>query len=433
MNWLFVISTLVCTVLGRVAMGAALGTTGLFILLIFSNGATQVGAFAVFGFLTKFTLSAIPIFLVMGEIIVESGLSSRVYQATSPLFQRIPGRLIHTNILACALFGAVSGSSSATAAAVSSVSYPELVKRGYDKGFIIGSIAAGGTLGLLIPPSLALIIYGAWQEVSIGALFLAGIVPGLMIALMFSAYIAITGLLNPSLVPELNQAGHVDSIFKRILLCLRGIWPLGILIFAVLGTIYAGFATPTEAAGLGVFSAIILGFLVGELTFKGLVVAVNRSVKHFGIIAFVLMGAAILSHAVSIIGLPREIVEAVTAWELSKYELIVIVTLLYVVLGCIFEGLSLMILTLPFLYPVVVGAGFDPVWFGVYVTIMIEVGLITPPVGLNLYFLSAIAGKKVSMGAIAKSALPYWFLLLFATALIVAFPQIALFIPESAR
>lgn len=430
MNWFFVVGLLASTIIGRVALGAALGLTGMVILLLFSNGATEIAAFAVFGFLTKFTLSAIPIFLVMGEIIVESGLSKRVYGATTPLFQKVPGRLIHTNIFACALFGAVSGSSSATAAAVSSVSYPELSRRGYDKGFIIGSIAGGGTLGLLIPPSLALILYGAWQEVSIGALFLAGILPGIMIAGLFGLYIAIAGYLNRSLVPPINEKEDSTG-FIPIIKSLWGIWPLLILILSVLGTIYMGFATPTEAAGLGVLAAIVLGFVVGDLTFKKLLVAIDRSFRHFGIIAFVLMGAAILSHAISIIGLPREIVEIVTSWNLSKYQFITVTTILYVVLGCIFEGLSLMILTLPFLFPVVVGMGFDPVWFGVYVTIMIEVGLITPPVGLNLYFLSAIAGKQVPMSTIAKSALPYWFLLLLATVLIVTFPQIALFIPQT--
>lgn len=433
MSGLLILTVFLSTILGRVVLGAALGITGLMILVLFNNGTTEAAAIAVYGLLTKFSLSAIPIFLVMGEILTASGLSNRVYESVAPLFRRIPGKLVHTNIFACALFGAVSGSSTATAAAVSSVSYPQLSSRGYNKPFVIGSLAAGGTLGLLIPPSLPLIVYGAWQEVSIGALFLGGVIPGIMIALLFSLYIGSASLSNRALVPEqaVQPGNEEPSGIRFVLRSLFGIWPFVVLMGSVLGTIYLGLATLTESASLGVVMAILLGFFVGDLTPEKILHAVYRAMKHFGVIAFVFMGAAILSQAISVTGFPRLIIEMVSSWGLSKYGLILIVTLLYLSLGCIFEGVSLMLLTLPFLFPVVVGMGFDPVWFGIYVTIMVEVGLITPPVGLNLYFLSAISGKEVPMGQIAKSAAPYFALLLLAVALIVIFPKIVLLLPQA--
>lgn len=432
MTWLLLGGFFVCSILGRVALGAALGITGLLVMVLFGNGVTEVAASAVYGLLTKFTLSAIPVFLIMGEILVASGLSDRVYRSIAPLFSRIPGQLVHTNIAACTVFGAVSGSSTATAAAVSSVSYPELSRRGYDKGFVIGSLAGGGTLGLLIPPSLPLIIYGAWQEVSIGALFLAGIAPGLMIAVMFSVYIGAASKLNANLVPEEEpvKGKNLADTLGIVFLSLLDVWPFLVLIAGVMGVIYSGLATLTEAAGIGVFLSIVLGYLFGELDGKKLLEAIYRAMRHFGIIAFVLIGAAILSHSVSIIGLPKDIIEIVNEWGLSKYQFIMAVMLLYIVLGCFFEGISLMLLTLPFLFPVVVGFGFDPIWFGIFVTIMAEIGLITPPVGLNLYFLSAISGNQVPMSQIIRSAFPYWVLLIMATILILVFPQIVLYLPS---
>jgi len=365
-------------------------------------------------------------FVLLGEILVESGLSQRIYGSIAPLFERIPGKLLHTNIAVCTLFGAVSGSSTATAAAVGSVSYPELCRRGYDKRAVVASLAAGGTLGLLIPPSLSLLIYGAWQEVSIGRLFLAGILPGLMMAALFMAYIFIDGWRRPELTPDADAPPTRWAILTGLV----DIWPLAVVVFATLGTIYLGFATVTEAAGLGVFAATLMGFLFGELSVAGVWRASLRAVGTLGILFFVVIGAVVLGQAISALGLPRHIVEVAGSLDLSAWQLVVFVVVVYVVLGCLFDGISLMLLTLPFIFPLMTSYGFDPVWLGVFITVMIEIGMITPPVGVNLYVLAAITRNELALPEIAISTIPFWILMLVGTALLVLFPEIALFLPS---
>lgn len=408
------------------ALGAAMGLTGLIILKFFAGGATDLGILAVWNQTNNFTFSAVPMFILLGDLLVASGLSGRIYGAVAPLFERIPGRLLHSNIAVSTLFGAVSGSSAATSAAVGSVAYPELEARGYSPASVAASLAAGGTLGLLIPPSLSLLIFGAWQDVSIGRLFLAGILPGLMMAALFMAYIFFDAYRRPGLQPR--PAGYVR--FSSAVHGLVRLWPLLILIGSVLGTIYLGLATPTEAAGLGVMATIVLGFTVGELTFKRIMDAAVSSIASFGAIAFILMGAAILSQAVTLIGLSGKIVQFTGAYNLSKYEVLLFVMLFYLFMGIFFDGISLMLTTVPFIYPVMVAAGFDPVWIGVFVTIMVEIGMLTPPVGVNLFIMLAITRGRVSMGELSTECLPYWAMLIFGTVLMTAFPQIALFLPQ---
>ncbi|SLN75534.1 TRAP transporter large permease [Oceanibacterium hippocampi] len=408
------------------AVGAALGIVGMIILQVYVGGATDLAVLAVQNTLGNFTLSALPMFIIMGEILVASGLSQRIYTALAPLFSRVPGRLLHTNIAVCTAFGSVSGSSVATAAAVCAVSYPELSKRGYDKSAILGSIAGASTLGLLIPPSLSLLLYGAWQEVSIGQLFLAGIVPGLVLSLLFMIYVVVASH-RKAIVPLTEVARESDGNPLRHLVKL---WPLVILAIGVLGTIYLGVATPTEAAGLGVILSILLGVSIGDLTVSKLAQALHRATVSISAIAFVLIGAVILGQSISILGLPRQVIELATGLGLGPYQMITFVALFYLILGCFFDGITLMLLSLPFLFPLVVSLGFDPVWFGVFVTIMIEIGLITPPIGMNLYVIAALTKREVSVEAIALAALPYWLILLFGAGLLVAFPSIALFLPR---
>ncbi|MGE0845888.1 MAG: TRAP transporter large permease [Flavobacteriaceae bacterium] len=414
------------TIAGGAAIGAALGLVGLVILHFYVGGATELAVIAVYNTLNNFTLSALPMFIIMGEVLVASGLSERIYSALAPLFRRVPGGLLHTNIAVCTAFGAVSGSSIATAAAVSAVSYPELSRRGYDKPAVLGSIAGGSTLGLLIPPSLSLLLYGAWQEVSIGQLFLAGILPGLMLSVFFMIYIAGVNILRPGAAPRNREAVG----WARALAQLSRIWPLALLAASVLGSIYLGFATPTEAAGLGVLLSVLFGMTIGELTLRKLAQALYQATRSIGVIAFVLIGAVILGQSVSILGLPRQVIEFAAGFGLGRYEMIVFVAVFYLVLGCFFDGITLMLLSLPFLFPIVVSLGFDPVWFGVFVTIMIEIGLITPPIGMNLYVLAALTGKEIPVERIALAAVPYWIILLFGAFLLVCFPQIALFLPR---
>ena len=407
------------------ALGAALGLTGLLILQFAARGATFVAVDAVWNVLNSFTLSAIPLFIILGEIMLRSGVSERVYSALSPLFSRVPGGLLHTNIAVCTLFGAVSGSSLSTAAAVGSVAYPEMTARNYDRKMVVASLAGGGTLGLLIPPSLSLLIYGALTETSIGRLFLAGIVPGLLFAAMFMIYIYVRCIMRPGLAPR--SAGRVR--FGAVMLGLLGLWPFVLLIFSIMGSIAFGIATPTEAAGIGVIATIVIGRFWGTLTLKSLVQGIYGAMLLYASIAFVVVGATILAQAVSLLGVPQAILDGVRAADVGPLAVLAAVVLVYLVLGFFFDGLSLMIMTLPIVAPLMAGLGFDPIWLGVIITIMIEIGQVTPPVGLNLSVLVSITRHEVSLGDAAVATVPYWLILLAGVAILTVFPQLALFLP----
>lgn len=424
--WFTLVGGVIAAAGTGVALGAALGITGLFILQFYSNGATSVAIDAIWNVFNSFTLSAVPMFILLGEILLRSGISEKAYAAFSPVFRKVPGGLLHTNIAVCTLFGAVSGSSLSTAAAVGSVAYPEMSKRGYDKDTVVGSLAGGGTLGLLIPPSLSFLIYGALTETSIGRLFAAGIVPGIMVGAMFMLYLLIKCIRNPAIAP---RDSHTSS-FGEILVGFRHIWPLLALIFAVIGSIVGGIATPTESAGVGVVLAIIICTLWGDLTFSKLMEAVYQSVLLFSSIGFLVLGATILAQSVSILGLPQQILESVAQSGFGKYSVLMIVVLIYLILGCFFDGLSLMIMTLPVVFPLLTGLGFDPIWIGVIITIVIEIGQITPPVGLNLSVLSALTDNEVSLGRVAHATVPYWLIHLCAIAILTLFPILALFLPN---
>ena len=426
MFWLVLVLGLALTALTGAPVGIGLALTGLVILHFLVGGMSDLAVTAVYNVFTSFTLSAVPIFIFLGHIMMASGLSDRLYTALTPLFQRIPGKLLHTNIAVCMLFGAVSGASMSTAAAVGSVAYPEMKKRGYDRAAVVGTLAAGGTLGLLIPPSLALLIYGATMEVSIGQLFLAGILPGVMLAGFMMVVILFLNLLRRDLTPDEHERMPLPAILRGFL----AIWPLPILIFAVIGTIYMGWATPTEAAALGVAAAIIVGFLWGDLTLQKLWQSFVASVLTFGAVAFVVLGALILAQAVSVLGIPREVIGAISEYDVSPYMVLAFVVVVYIALGCFFDGISLMLITLPIVFPVLVGLGFDPVWLGVIITILIEIGMLTPPVGINLYVIVGITKGDVSLGEASKAAFPYWLVLLFGVLILTIWPQIALFLPS---
>lgn len=407
-------------------LGAGLGLGGFALLHFAAGGASQLAVMKVWNVFTDFTLSAVPIFIFLGDILLASGISTRVYNGLTPLFHRIPGKLLHTNIVVCTVFGAVSGSSTSTAAAVGSVGYPELSRRGYHGPTVVGSLAAGGTLGLLIPPSLALLIYGATQNVSIGALFLAGILPGLMIALFFMIFIALLCLARPGLTPTDEERPTA----RAMLAGLAEVWPLPILIFFVLGTIYLGLATATEAAALGVAAAVVLGFVWGDLTLAKLWRSFLGASMVFGTIAMVMLGTLVLAQAISLLGIPQAMVSWAAHLELSRYAVLALIVLLYLVLGCFFDGISLLLMTLPVVFPVVTAVGFDPVWFGVVVTLLMEIGMITPPVGLNLFVLVGISGQKVRLPEAAWATMPYWVIMLATVVLLTAVPEIVLFLPS---
>ncbi len=426
MTWLILLSGLIITGLTGVPIGIGLALTGLTILRFSASGAESMAINSVWGVFTDFTLTAVPLFIFMGEILLVSGVSSRIYAAISPFFRRIPGGLLHSNIAVCTIFGAVSGASTSTAAAVGSVAYPELRRRKYSPAHIIATLAAGGTLGLLIPPSLSLLLYGATQGVSIGRLFLAGVVPGLMLALFFMSFIWWQAKCNP----EIAGIDPEPMPMSAKLINLLKIWPIAFLVFAVMGTLYLGLATPTEAAGLGTVAAALTGFLWGSLTFKKLIDAFFTSARVFGSIALVMLGALVLAQSLTITGLPQQLVGSVQAMGLHPSAILLFVIFAYVVLGCFFDGISLMLMTIPIVYPLMMAAGYDPVWTGVVITILIEIGMITPPVGMNLFVLTAIANREVSLGQAAKASLPFWLLMLFSIFVLTIFPSLALWLPD---
>lgn len=425
--WALLAGGLIAFAGSGLALGAALGLTGLLILQFLAGGSTFVAVDAVWNVLNSFTLSAIPLFILLGEIMLRSGVSQKIYTALTPLFQRVPGGLLHTNIAVCTLFGAVSGSSLSTAAAVGSVAYPEMTSRGYDRRMVVASLAGGGTLGLLIPPSLSLLIYGALTETSIGQLFLAGLVPGLLFAGLFMVYILSRCLWQPGLVPARDDSASLWVILRSLL----SLWPFVVLIVAIMGSIAFGLATPTEAAGVGVIATMIVGRFWGALTLRSLAESLFAAVLLFASIAFVVMGATILAQAVSLLGVPQSILEAVRAMDLGALQVLALVVLIYLVLGCFFDGLSLMIMTLPIVVPLMVGLGFDAIWLGVIITILIEIGQVTPPVGLNLSVLVSVTKEDVTLGEAATATVPYWLILLAGIGLLTAAPQIALFLPSA--
>ncbi len=426
MIWLWLGGGIAATVLTGAVLGAALGLVGFAILHFASGGATQLGVQAAWNVLNEFTITAIPMFILLGEVLVASGLAAGAYRALQPLFARVPGGLLHTKIAVCTVFGAVSGSSMSVAAAVGSVAYPELKRRGYDAASVVGSLAGGGTLGLLIPPSLSLLIFGALTDVSIGKLFLAGVVPGLMMAVLFMLYIYVAASRRPEMAPM--EGAYTP--WPQALRGLADLIPMMILIVSVLGTLFAGIATPTEAAAVGVLATIVIGRLFGDLSLAKFWRALVDTVVTYATIGFVFIGAVVLAQSISALGLPQALLKSVEAIALSKYVILAVVIGIYFVLGCFFDGLSMMIMTLPIVFPLLTGIGFDPIWLGVVVTIMIEVGMLTPPVGMNLFVLVGITGREVELGDAARAALPYWALLLLGVLLLTVFPGIATFLPN---
>ena len=427
MIWAFLGGVLGLTVMSGAVLGAALGLTGFAILEIFGGGVTRLGVQAVFNVLAEFTLTAIPLFILLGDVLVASGLATGIYKAMSPLFGRLRGGLLHTNIAVCTVFGAVSGSSMSVSAAVGSVAYPELSQRGYDRRLVVGSLAGGGTLGLLIPPSLSLLIYGALTDTSIGKLFLAGVLPGLMMAALFMVYIEITVRRQPSLAPQEPRMPWGETLRATM-----AVWPILVLILAVLGSLFAGIATPTESAAVGVAAAVLLGFTMGDLTWPKLAKTFLSSASTFAVIALVFMGAVILAQSISLMQLPQKMLETISGVGMSPLVLLVVIVFIYLLLGMIFDGLSMMVMTLPVVFPLMTGLGFDAIWLGVVITMMVEIGMLTPPVGMNLFVLVGISQGKVTLAEAAMGALPFWILLMVGVALLTAVPGIATWLPSVA-
>lgn len=427
MSWLLLLGTLAAAVSSGVWLGSALGITGALILFVYAggSGALELMASTSFSVLNSYTLIAMPLFVFMGEVLVFSGVSNKMYSAFTPLLDRFPGKLLLTNVMVCSIFGAMCGSSMATAAAVGSVAYPELEKRDYDRAAVVGSLAGAGTLGLLIPPSIQLIVYGAWEGLSVGKLFIAALLPGVMMALLFMAFIIVSCSFRPGIAPG---NGSRIPLGKAIANTMEA-WPALVLILAILGTIYAGIATATEAAGIGAIVAILLAVVFRRFSFKDMFQALWATARIMGVIGFIIVGASILATAVSIIGLPRQVVSFVAESGLPPVVILVLVYVIYALLGCFFDAVSMMLMTLPFTFPLITSLGYDPIWFGVVTVIVIEMGQITPPVGVNLYVLQGITRGEVTIGEIAWAAFPYFLLLGLGLGVMTLFPQVCLWLP----
>ena len=368
----------------------------------------------------NWALTALPLFVWMGEILFRTRLSSDMFNGLAPWTSRLPGGLLHVNILGCGVMAAVAGSSAVTCATVGRMSMPELRKRGYDEGLAIGTLAGSGTLGLLIPPSIMLIVYGVVAQVSISRLFIAGIVPGIMIIAIFMTYVGIRATLNPSLAPKPDR--HLS--FGEKLWASRFLIPVMGLIFVVLGSIYGGFATPTEAATIGVVGALVLAAVSRSLTWDSFMESLMGAVRTSCMIAFILAGAAFLSIAMGFTGVPRVLAGYVDAWNLSPFALIALLTVLYIFLGCFLDGVSMMVLTAAVVLPMVEKAGIDLLWFGIFTVIVVEMAQITPPVGFNLFVLQGMTGRDILK--VTKAAMPFFALMLFGILLITLVPEIVL-------
>ncbi len=395
--------------------------------LFSSRPAGDAMAVTTWGAASSWTLTALPLFVWMGEILFRTRLSQDMFRGLAPWMQALPGRLLHVNVAGCTIFAAVSGSSAATCATIGKMSLPELQRRGYPEMMSLGSLAGAGTLGLLIPPSIIMIVYGVSADVSIAQLFIAGVIPGLLLAAIFSGWIALWALLHPQQVPPPDaRLTFVQKLHES-----RHLIPVVLLIAAVLGSIYGGLATATEAAALGVVGALALSAAQGSLSWATFRESLMGGTRLYCMIALILAGAAFLTLAMGYIGLPRHLAEWIATLGLSKAELIVALTLFYIVLGCFLDGISMVVLTMGVIMPTVLKAGIDPLWFGIYIVIVVEMAQVTPPVGFNLFVLQGMTKRDI--GTIARAAFPFFLLMMAMVLLLYAFPALVTWLPQQMR
>jgi C4-dicarboxylate transporter, DctM subunit len=406
-------------------IGLGLLAVALFAMEVFTT--RMVGdsmVLTIWGSTSSWTLTALPLFLWMGEILFRSKLSSDMFKGLAPWVNWLPGRLLHTNVVGCTIFAAVSGSSAATCATIGKITLPELKKRGYPDDMAIGTLAGAGTLGLLIPPSIIMIVYGVAANVSIAKLFIAGVIPGLLLASLFSGYIVVWSLLNPKLIPAADGS---TSLLQK-LQASRHLIPIVTLIILVLGAIYSGIATATEAAALGVAGALLLSRIEGTLNWAVFKDGLFAACRLYCMIGLILAGASFLTLAMGFIGLPREVANFIGGLNLTPFYLLVILTAFFVLLGCFLDGISMVVLTMAVLLPTVQKAGIDLVWFGIFVVLVVEMAQITPPVGFNLFVLQGLTKREVPY--LARTALPFFFVLVFKVLLIFWFPALVSWLPS---
>lgn len=394
-------------------------------MMFFTN--SPVGllmATTTWGSSTSWALTALPLFIWMGEILFRSRISEDMFRGLAPWMDALPGRLIHCNVIGCGIFAAISGSSTATALTIGKITVPELRKRNYDEAMVVGSLCGAGTLGLMIPPSIIMIVYGVAADVSIARLFVAGVLPGIILMLLFSGYIAGWALLHPARTPpRAIRMSLGQKLWEG-----RFLIPTVLLITAVIGSIYAGIASPTESAALGVLGSLVLSAVSGGLNWKSFSEGVMGAMRTSCMIAFILTGASFLTVAMGFTGIPRAIAEWIARMGLTPGALIAVLTLFFIVLGCFLDGISMVVLTAAVILPSVRTAGIDLLWFGIFIVLVVEMAQLTPPVGFNLYVLQALTGRN--MFYVARASLPFFFLMVIAVALIWIFPSIVSYLPS---
>lgn len=395
--------------------------------LFSSRPAGDAMSVTIWGSASSWTLTALPLFVWMGEILFRTRLSQDMFKGLAPWVERLPGRLLHTNVIGCAIFAAVSGSSAATCATIGKMTLPELKSRGYPDDMVIGTLAGSGTLGLLIPPSIIMIVYGVAADVSISKLFIAGVIPGIVLAALFSGYIALWALLNPGKVPAATaKLSLLQKLHES-----RHLIPVVLLISAVLGSIYAGIATATEAAAVGVVGSLVLSAAQGAMNWPTFRDSLMGATRLYCMIALILTGAAFLTLAMGYLGLPRHLAEFIQGLGLSQFTLVIALAIFYIILGCFLDGISMVVLTMGVVLPTVQAAGIDLIWFGVFVVIVVEMAQITPPVGFNLFVLQSMTGRDIAW--IARVTFPFFVLMLTACALVYLVPEIVTWLPAQMR
>ncbi len=410
---------------GSVWIGLSLFATGFILLSIFKPN-IPMDVFAsglVWGALIPKPLLSLPLFILMSEVLVTAGLGRSLFSGLSPWLGRLPGGLLHVNVVGSTLFAAVSGSSAATTAIVGKVSLPELQARGYDRKLAMGSLAGAGTLGFLIPPSIIMIIYGVIAEQSVLELFVAGVIPGLSLAFFYMLYIAVQQTLSGT-QPVVARPGWQERVNS-----LKDIGPIALLIVGIMGSLYLGLASVSELAAMGVMGAVLMAIVMGRFSMAALMRAGRRAVRTSAMIGLIIIGAALLNASFGFLGIPKAVATLIAGWQLSPFALIVVLLVFYAVLGMFLDGTSIIVMTLPITLPLITAAGYDPVWFGIFVVVAVEISQITPPIGFNLFVIQSQTGESIS--TIAKAALPFFFILLAFALLLAIFPDLALWLPRT--
>ncbi|MFN4103558.1 MAG: TRAP transporter large permease [Tepidimonas sp.] len=403
---------------------ALIGVAWIGMALFTQRSVGDAMALTIWGSASSWTLTALPLFIWMGEILFRTRLSEDLFRGLAPWLQRLPGRLLHTNILGSTLFAAVSGSSAATCATVGKMTLPELQRRGYPDALSLGTLAGASTLGLLIPPSIIMIVYGVTAEVSIARLFVGGIVPGLLLAALFMGYVIVWSLLHPQAIPPERERLNLAAKLRAS----RHLLPVLLLIGGVLGSIYTGIATATEAAAVGVVGALLIAAAQRALTWETLCDSLLGAVRMYCMIALILAGAAFLTLAMGYLGLPRHVATWIGSLGLEPWQLIAALALFFIVLGCFLDGISIVVLTMGVLLPTVQAAGLDLIWFGIFVVVVVEMAQITPPVGFNLFVLQGMTGRQVT--ELARHAAPMFVIMVLAVVLLTAFPELVTWLPQ---